>query len=646
MRAGGSRRYAVGPRGPVLLALTLGLAVLVLGAAPAGAVAAADRGGEKAMRFHVDIVLNRDGSASITENITWQFPAGEERHGIERRVRVRVGYQGRDDAYRLYELSDVSASSPTGAPADVSVTDQGAFDRIRVGDPNETVSGTHSYIVKYRLANYVNGFEDHAEFYYNLIDVSNNNVYENVSATVRGPGPIERADCFYGELGSTTRCTGTPGESATFSAPDAQPRGGVSILASLPRTAFGSLEPRLGEGSVTEDGSVLTQESARALGILSIGAGVTLPLIAVGLMGVLVYTRGRDEQYAGLTPGLTPGRGDAPQVVRGNPETVAVQFNAPEGVQPGLIGTLLDEEANTIDVAATIVDLAVRGHLRMEETEPGFFGKGDWRLIRTTPSAEQAEAPLHPYEEVLLQRLFSGGDTVLLSQLKNHFAVSLRSVQDLMYQEVVRRGWFRRSPQAQRAVWTGLGKFLVIGGIFGAFWLGGGLTALASGSGLGIAPGVVLAVGIIATGAILWFMGKRMAARTADGSAVLAQARGFRQYLVTAEANQIKWEEAQEIFSRYLPYAIVFGVASQWAATFEQVARAAAAAGHTITPPFWYLGSGDFGSFSNIASGMDSFATTAGGTFTSTPGSSGSSGFSSGGGFSGGGGGGSSGGSW
>jgi uncharacterized membrane protein len=127
---------------------------------------------------------------------------------------------------------------------------------------------------------------------------------------------------------------------------------------------------------------------------------------------------------------------------------------------------------------------------------------------------------------------------------------------------------------------------------------------------------------------------------------VLAQAKGFKQYLVTTEANQIRWEEAQDIFSRYLPYAIVFGVASQWAATFEQVARAAAAAGHTITPPFWYVGSGDFGSFSNIASGMDSFATTAGGTFTSTPGSSGSSGFSSGGGFSGGGGGGSSGGSW
>ena len=80
-----------------------------------------------------------------------------------------------------------------------------------------------------------------------------------------------------------------------------------------------------------------------------------------------------------------------------------------------------------------------------------------------------------------------------------------------------------------------------------------------------------------------------LAARPADGgphrrrvSAVLAQSLGFRQYLVTAEANQIRWEEAQDIFSRFLPFAIVFGVAERWAATFEEVAAAAAAAGHAI----------------------------------------------------------------
>ena len=140
-----------------------------------------------------------------------------------------------------------------------------------------------------------------------------------------------------------------------------------------------------------------------------------------------------------------------------------------------------------------------------------------------------------------------------------------------------------------------------------------------------------------------------MAARTADGSAVLAQSMGFRRYMETAEANQIKWEEAEDIFSRFLPYAIVFGIADKWAKTFEEVAQAAAAAGHVVVLPNWYVGTGSFG---NLASSMDSFSTVAAGTLVSTPGSSGGSGFSSGGGgfggggFSGGGGGGASGGSW
>lgn len=164
----------------------------------------------------------------------------------------------------------------------------------------------------------------------------------------------------------------------------------------------------------------------------------------------------------------------------------------------------------------------------------------------------------------------------------------------------------------------------------------------------------ILALGLALSGVIVQLLGRRMASRTADGSAVLAQSLGFKQYLVTAEAGQIKWEEAQQIFSRYLPYAIVFGVAEKWSKTFEEVAAAAAAAGVAINPPIWYIGPGwgTGGFFDSITSGVDDFATQAAGTFVSTAGSSGTSvfdgggGFGGGGGFSGGGGSGSSGGSW
>lgn len=123
---------------------------------------------------------------------------------------------------------------------------------------------------------------------------------------------------------------------------------------------------------------------------------------------------------------------------------------------------------------------------------------------------------------------------------------------------------------------------------------------------------------------------------------MLALVARFRQYIATAEANQIKWEEAGGLLE-FLPFAIVFGLADRWAKTFEEVAAAAAAAGVSVASPTWY----DWAPAASpaIASSMDSFSTVAAGTFVSTrvrPGRAGSAG----GGFSGGGGGGSSGGSW
>ena len=108
--------------------------------------------------------------------------------------------------------------------------------------------------------------------------------------------------------------------------------------------------------------------------------------------------------------------------------------------------------------------------------------------------------------------------------------------------------------------------------MFVGIWLGGPLMSLGSSSAVGVPPGLALVAGCVAAGGIVLFLGRKMAARTAEGSAVLAQSEGFKQYLVTAEASQIRWEEAQDVFSRYLPYAIVFGVADRWAGTFQQVA--------------------------------------------------------------------------
>ena len=67
----------------------------------------------------------------------------------------------------------------------------------------------------------------------------------------------------------------------------------------------------------------------------------------------LWFTRGKDH----------PGRG-----------TIVVQYDAPDGLRPAEVGTLIDERVDLRDISATIIDLAVRGYLTIREVKTeGWF---------------------------------------------------------------------------------------------------------------------------------------------------------------------------------------------------------------------------------------------------------------------------------
>jgi hypothetical protein len=149
----------------------------------------------------------------------------------------------------------------------------------------------------------------------------------------------------------------------------------------------------------------------------------------------------------------------------------------------------------------------------------------------------------------------------------------------------------------------------------------------------------------VAGAVTLLVLAGRFPARTGRGSAMLERVRGLRLYIATTEAEQLRFQEREQIFSRYLPYAMVFGLTERWARTFAGLTGAGPDGGL-----YWYTGTvygyadfGDtFGDFTSMAIGS------VGATPVSAAGGSGlsSSGFSGGGGYSDGGGGGGGGGSW
>ena len=52
---------------------------------------------------------------------------------------------------------------------------------------------------------------------------------------------------------------------------------------------------------------------------------------------------------------------------------------------------------------------------------------------------------------------------------------------------------------------------------------------------------------------------------------MLRRVRGFRRVIATAETHMARWAEQENVFTRYLPYAIVFGLTDKWAKAFEDL---------------------------------------------------------------------------
>ncbi len=599
----------------LVLAVLAASAFVLLTGPPAGAAP-----GEVITSYDVVMTVRADGRMHVREQITYDFGSWR-RHGILRVIPTKAHY---DDTYdRIYKLDNVKVSSPTGAPDDVEV-EKGDDTTIRIGDLDKTITGKQTYVIDYDIEGALNAFSDHEELYWNAIGSEWLVPITAATATVNMPASITKVACFGGPVGSTLPCTSGvhDGQRATFRQAAIPLQSALSVVVAVPK------------GSVAADLILKERFSvARAFAVNGQtvgGLAVIFLLIGAGV-GWLVWTRGRDRRYVGQVMGLTPasGQNDVQEhrPLFAKPDG-AVEFAPPDGIRPGQVGVLIDEEAHVLDVTATIVDLAVRKYLFIEELpRKTWFHKRDWQLSRLDAPAQA----LLPYEQKLYGSLFRKGRKVLMSDLKDTFAPSMKIVQDQLYADAIRSGWFFRRPDKVRSTWTTWGWALTVAGA-GLTFLLGKYTHYA-----------LIGLGVVAGGLVLLVSARFMPARTAKGSAALARVLGFRQYIRTAEVEQLRYEERESIFSRYLPYAIVFGEADRWAKAFGSLGDAAPS-GSSSSGLYWYSGPNAW-NLGHLGSSMSSFSDTAAGVLTSTPSSSGSSGFG-GGGSSGGGGCGGGGGSW
>ena len=151
-----------------------------------------------------------------------------------------------------------------------------------------------------------------------------------------------------------------------------------------------------------------------------------------------------------------------------------------------------------------------------------------------------------------------------MDDLKEKFYTVIPGLKDQLYDELVREGFFKESPQATRRKYMFLGVgLLFVAGILSFVVI---LPFLSD----WMASSICLSISLSATPLLLIVFGRQMPAKTEKGSLEAAKWRAFRNYLANIE-KYTNLQEAKDIFDKYLAYATVFGLERSWVSKFAQV---------------------------------------------------------------------------
>ncbi len=283
-----------------------------------------------------------------------------------------------------------------------------------------------------------------------------------------------------------------------------------------------------------------------AVGILFGVAG------GIGLFG-LWYSKGRDPGVGAVADYLS---------------------EPPDDLPPGAAGALVDEYVNQRDIVATLTDLGHRGVLSITDKKgEGVFSRRDFEI-----ELKQPVDGLRPFEKTFVSAIMGSsevGTKVQLGIAKTRFGAQVEKIQTQMYEELVKRGYFQISPETTRSRYRKVATTaLVIGGILLIFF-GGRL--------FGVSPWIMIPVGTLAlVFGSLYIVAKVMPKKTYEGAETAAKWRAFKRYLTDLDQNRAT-AGATELFNKYLPYAVAFGIEHSWVQKFADAGA---------PPPEWYGGSG------------------------------------------------------
>ena len=463
----------------------------------------------------------------------------------------------------------------------------GDFRDLKIYIP-DAVDATRVVNIDYSVRNGVRFFDNYAEFYWNVTGNDWPVPIDHASAFVTLPENAAgglRAQAFTGIYGSkhSEASSEVQGANVLFETTNPLPmRGGMTIDIYIPKDVL--KEP----SSLTKFGWFLGSNPI-----------VFLPLLTLVVMFGLWHTVGRDPD---------PG------------ESVAPMYEPPKGMSPAEAGTLITDSIHPRDITSTIVDLAVRGYIKIEEKVDTVlvFHHKDYVFHLLKPM-EQWGSDLAPHERVMLSNIFLAGSDTRLSSLKNRFYTAIPTIREDIMSALKKKGMYMLDPESANGY--SIVAAVAIGILLAAVQVLGWMNLFNS-IPLAIVSGLISAL-------IWWLFARQMTAKTLLGARTQVSILGFQEFMNRVDADRIK-RMPPDTFEKFLPYAMAFGVEHHWAQAFAGIVK---------DPPSWYAGSGSNVGFNAIlfSGAMHGMATDMNQVFVSAPRASSSGSGFGGGGFGGGG---------
>lgn len=616
---------------------------------------------ERILSFEAVVEIQADGTANIIETITVYANSDQIQRGIFRDLPARGVKPAR-------VLRD-------GEPEDFHIERSAIGTRVYIGSADRYLDpGEHTYTIEYPWRRVVRHFDEHDEVYWNVTGTQWAFPIERARARITLPEPVEpgllRAEGYTGRDGARgTAYVPTVPEAGVAEFVTSAPLGpqeGLTVVLSFPK---GVVEP--------PTGGELALEYARYV-LYEWGGLAGFGLVVLYYFTVWVIA-GRDPSAGRVLPVDHPPADHSPAACR----------------------YVRDMGYDGTTFSAAIVDLAYKGHLRIEQDETQFV------LVQESGSSE----PVYPDEQAIMDTLFADGAEVLVSRTENNDkfmqarAAAARSLQadyagiyfkqNLWYLipglALSLMALYQVFPSRDRindmelaifmtlflSIWSVAVTFLAWlafstwqyarrepdkGESFGVvlvtamavlFWI---VEFILLGV-VAVVTSFVFACGVLFVAALNVAFGYLLRRHTSVGRALLDRIESFEQWLTDATVHRFSAagsEEASVRYERYLPYAMAIDREEDWSREFDQALSTAAAAPDAAPSyrPNWYRRRNP--SFSGPSYSMGSFmtafshsfseaidtASTAPSSSSSSSGSSGSGGGGSSGGGSGGGGGG------